>query len=515
MLKTPITRILEESMRNESKKFAREERITQFKKVYKEMLATSDESYNTYEFTKYVKPPKEYDAEEVQAAIEGGVPSKLREMSMYYFYASPLYRKFIMYYAGLMKYSTLIIPHVKEGSKIEDSAISKKYYEALDYFDRMNFIQMCQNFSIKVLSEGCYYGLLREGEEGVTIHDLPYRYCRTRFKNYAGIDLVEFDVTYFDSIYNETDREEALDAYPKEIKKRYRKYHNDTGKVSKWIILEDGVGIYFNLYEEKPYLFNAIPSILDLNEYKQIEKEKDMQDLNTIFVEKMPLGKDGEFFFELEEIEEMHKGLVKILSKNKGMDVVTTFGDVSVENLQSNRQTTTNSLEQAATVAYNEAGVSKQVISADGNLSTDKSIQNTLSVMVNLTVAYQNWLAFILNKRIANKKIRFSAEILTITWYNEKDYIADKLKSAQYGYSFLLAGIAGGLSQTQIVSIKNLENKLLKMADMLEPLKSSSTQSGDAAEGGGETKDGTATEKPTSEKSDKTIANQESKGGSE
>ena len=86
------------------------------------------------------------------------------------------------------------------------------------------------------------------------------------------------------------------------------------------------------------------------------------------------------------------------------------------------------------------------------------------------------------------------------------------LKGAQYGYSKILAGIASGIKQSNLLNLITLENEFLDLASRMVPLQSSHTTSGKEGEGNTLKSDnGGAPEKKDKEKSDKTRQNEESK----
>ena len=51
-----------------------------------------------------------------------------------------------------------------------------------------------------------------------------FTYCRTRFKGFSGLDIVEINLSYFTTITDSIAREKALNLYPKGVKKAYQKY---------------------------------------------------------------------------------------------------------------------------------------------------------------------------------------------------------------------------------------------------------------------------------------------------
>ena len=57
--------------------------------------------------------------------------------------------------------------------------------------------------------------------------------------------------------------------------------------------------------------------------------------------------------------------------------------------------------------------------------------------------------------------------ILPISYYDTSDYIKDTFKLAQSGYSYLIPSLAIGITQKDLVNLKDLENKSLKMLEKL------------------------------------------------
>ena len=492
-----------------------------FKKASSDMVAVSSSAYaSDYSFLRANKHT-EYTKEEVEEIISSGDSEELRELSMSFFYSSGYYRRIMLYYATFLKYTPIIIPHLKDGVSITDPKYKKRYHNCLSFFNQIDFEKLCINFTLKVLVEGGYYGILREKDGKICVQSLPFEYCRSRFTNYEGINIVELDLKYFDGIRDKEKRDECLKSFPNDVRKAYNTFHNKNG--SNWYTFEAGTGVYFNLCEERPFMLNVIPAIIDLHEYREIEKAKDKQALKKVLVQQMPLTNDGELVFDPEEVSEMHRGVVGMLKKTPEIDVLTSFGKVSLEDMQDTRQTIANNLEKIEKIIYGEAGVTKQVFSAESNNALQRSIENDMALMMFLAKSYALWLGYILNYRFGDSKISFNATILPISYYNTDEYISKTLNMAQYGYSFLVPCVALGINQADILDIKTLEIDLLRLNDKLVPLQSSHTQSGknskqnssaeineNKVEGIGNNPNN---EKSETEKSDKTLANENSSGG--
>jgi hypothetical protein len=74
-----------------------------------------------------------------------------------------------------------------------------------------------------------------------------------------------------------------------------------------------------------------------------------------------------------------------MLGKAIGIDVLTTFADVDVEDMADTTTTSaTDELERVERAVYNEAGVSQMQFNTDGNIALEKSILNDAASMRNL-----------------------------------------------------------------------------------------------------------------------------------
>ena len=117
---------------------------------------------------------------------------------------------------------------------------------------------------------------------------------------------------------------------------------------------------------------------------------------------------------------------------------------------------------------------------------------------------------------------------MPVTYYNAASFVDSSFKLVGSGYSALMPALAFGLSQRDLVNIKDLENDVLKLGDRLKPLSTSYTQtgsdSGKEEDGDGKNGDDASKGKPVEtdideggrpkkkeeDKADKTHKNEES-----
>jgi hypothetical protein len=64
------------------------------------------------------------------------------------------------------------------------------------------------------------------------------------------------------------------------------------------------------------------------------EEKRDENELYKLLIQRMPLDGEGHLAFELDEVAEMHAGVAEMLEPVDTVEVLTTFGDTSLENLQ-------------------------------------------------------------------------------------------------------------------------------------------------------------------------------------
>jgi hypothetical protein len=90
-------------------------------------------------------------------------------------------------------------------------------------------------------------------------------------------------MAFFDNIRDDKLRDEILDTYPRYIKKAYLNYKHHNGE--RWYFLPPEAGIYFCFFEERPFFLDLIPLLDDLDDYKEIDKNRNMQALKRILVQ--------------------------------------------------------------------------------------------------------------------------------------------------------------------------------------------------------------------------------------
>ena len=498
-----------------------------FSKVKIGVKTVEDAIYNLGDLKKV--NPRLGDKKEVLRAINNGDLKAMRELSNFFFKTSGIYARLCRYMAYLYRYDWVITPYVND-TNIKQEKILDSFNKALFALDNFDVKAFCNDVALKVVKNGCFYGYLIPTADRMTVQELPSDYCRSQFKTASGAPVVEFHMKFFDDYFRDTNQKmRMLKLFPKEFAKGYILYKEGklppqfSGDTSGWFTLDPEFSVKFNLNgEDYPPFISVIPAILDLDSALDLDRKKMQQQLLKIIVQQMPIDKNGDLVFDVDEAAELHNNAVHMLGKAIGLDVLTTFADVSVETLTDNSaiDASNDSIENAKQAVFDMAGVSQMQFNTDGNIALDKSILNDEAMMYNLVIQFKDFLNRIIkpfNK--TPKKMFIRAEMLPTTIYNYKEMAKLYKEHTQLGYSKMLPQIALGQSQSSILATAHFENEILDLINVFIPPITSNTMNGDMLK-----KDDPNSKNPNSKEAgrptkesqgesvtEKTIQNQEAK----
>ena len=457
--------------------------------------------------------------QQILMAIQSGNLENMRQVSNYFYKVSGIYRRLCRYMAYMYKYDWLVTPYYSNTVKPEK--IIENFNKVLLYLDNFEAKKFFGNVALKVLKNGCYYGYITVKNGNIVVQQLSPSYCRSRFI-VNGQPAVQFNMKYFNDMFRSTEqRIKMLKIFPQQFQKGYRLYKQGKlkpdfpGDESGWYLLDTGSVVKFDFNgQDFPPFIAVIPAIIDLDEAQGLDRKKMQQQLLKIIIQKMPIDKNGDLVFDVDEAKELHNNAVQMLGKAIGIDVLTTFADVDVADMADNRTSTTkDDLEKVERSIYNEAGVSQMNFNTDGNIALEKSVLNDETSILSLIQQFETFLNTLLipyNKN--SKKIRYRAQILPTTIYNYKELAKQYKEHTQLGYSKMLPQVAMGQSQSAVLATAYFENDILDLVNIFIPPLMSSTMNAQVLDKSGSSNGESAgrPEKANDEKATKTIQNQES-----
>ena len=428
------------------------------------------------------------DKELVAKALINNDISALREVSNYFYRTNGIYQKVVNYYATMYRFDWYIAAEPFTET-VKEEKVAADFAKTLTYFDNSNIKKLCGEFALAVIRDGVYYGYAYEGSKSVIVQDLPWKWCRSRFK-VAGMPAIEFNMKFFDSKFSDAGyRMKILDLFPPEFKKGYMLYKahklppdNPASEGwGSWYLLDPSCAFKFSLLgsNDIPIFVNAIPEIIDLGVAQGIDQKRQLQQLLKIIVQQLPFDKNGDLIFDVDEAMDIHNNAVEMLANAIGVDVLTTFADIKdIDVSKAASLTNDNSLDNAEKTVYNALGVSKNIFNSDGNLALSNSILADEGTLKDLIYQFQALFNNIAMNRSSNKKKWiFKFYMLMTTQYNYQTLSKLYKEQTQIGFSKMLPQIALGQSQSFILNTAFFESEILHLSEIMIPPLMSSTMS--------------------------------------
>lgn len=474
------------------------------------------------------------DKEYVVDAIQRGDLDKMREISNFYYAVNGIYGRILRYMAFMYRYDWFLTPYIQD-EKMKQDKVIEAVMKVLRALDSVGVKKRCGEIAFQVLLNGVYYGYKIENADFISLQELPPKYCRSRW-TIGDHPVVEFNMAFFDDQFRETTlRQKMLKLFPKEFEIGYKLYKQHKlppqfpGDSEGWYILDHEKTVKFNANNRDfPMFIAMIPDLIDLDEGKDLDKKRTIQRLMKLLIQQMPIDKNGDLVFDPDEATDLHANAKRMLQDIFGLDVLTTYADVSVESMLDTNASTaqTDDLARWERQVYNSSGISQQLFNSDNSVALEKSIINDGAALYNLILQFQTFLNQIATKFDKRNKITYNVQILPTTQYNYQELAKMYKEQMQLGFSKMLPQIALGQSQSSILATAYFENDILDLINVFIPPLMSSTMNGDiltrkqnvnTGKGGPTSGEGEGGGRPTNESkgkvtTEKTIQNQESKG---
>jgi hypothetical protein len=115
-----------------------------------------------------------------------------------------------------------------------------------------------------------------------------------------------------------------------------------------------------------------------------------MQKLLKIIVQKLPMDKNGDLVFDVDEAKDIHNNAVEMLRRAVGVDVLTTFADIdSIDMSDKNTTTSQDDLAKVERSVFNAIGTSQNLFNTEGNMALEKSVLNDEGQMRSLILQFE------------------------------------------------------------------------------------------------------------------------------
>lgn len=456
------------------------QKIAFFQKVVSKMLPLdgNDDIFSIYSTERFsdLYSTIQY----ARKVIEGNDRREKRKLSQTFININQRYKDFVSSTANALKFSYTVVPIQKKGESLpKTSSLKEKYYDVLRFMQRTDLPNLGNKILYSAIRDGAYYGLIQtSNKKFFSIIDLPFDFCRTRYKDKNNLPIVEFNVNYFNSITDLSEREEILNSYPEFIREAYNN-KNKLNKIKRWIDIPTSIGICVYGNDFNPLFLPVIPSLIEYEEAKEMDKKKFIKGLKTILSLEFDHTSDGKFIVEPQELVEIHNGVVKLLKEgnNDNTTAITSYGSLKSVNIDPANNETEEFVPNAKQEIYSNAGMSAELFSPENSSSLEMSTTVDLGRIMTYAKKISRYLTSYINNTMGSTELIFKVKILPITRQNEQKWIDNSFKMASSGYSLLLPAIALGFEPIEFLNLKEVENEYFNIVDKLIPPQTSYTSS--------------------------------------
>lgn len=441
------------------------------------------------DFSDVIKIEYKYTMEQINNALDNKDITSLIKMSNYFYLVSGEYRRFVHMLSSTHTFDHIITPLIPRNkkTKFKPEQVLSALDKVLKYDEDTDIKGTCSYIAFSCVLNGSFYGYEREIDGNLVLQELPIQYCRTRMLDGNGNHLIEFNFKFFDAYRDETDKLEVLSMFPQEFTKLYSEWLMDKSRGNEWKLLDGKYTRCHKLGDGTPFFCATLPEILDLKEYKAIDKNKSKLDLYRLITQRVPIDSEGRPLLTPDEANDLHRATKSMITVD-GMELITSPMEVSTIDLSNKGEKSDDIIEKGTNSIYNTAGINKNLSNGSGAIGINSGLIMDESILNELYHQYKNWY----QNRFKNitgvgKSTDFLITFPKITDNNRKQRLDEIKTSNTYGYgSKVLYGVvANGMTQHELMSAMEFEMDYLGISDYAIPMLSSNTMNSNDVMGSG------------------------------
>lgn len=387
----------------------------------------------------------------------------------------PIYAGIIDYLSNMFLWRYYYFP-VKIRDKASDADFGPIYELMTQIIDGLSVETTFPHIMTKLFKEGAVYLYTVKDSKSKTISTLILNasYCKPILVSQYGTGVFQFDVKYFDELgLKGDDLEQALEFFPEELTSAFRSWKAKIGP--RYIIVDGRFSTYININEFGfPSQLSVLQGVFDYAQYRQNEIDRNTARLDTIITHKIP-HYEGRLLFELKEASSLHRSMARHFASNKRVKFMTSFGDLEVHQIQTDLNTSIETLETAQKAIYRTASLNSNVFMGDKEEALAIGLTKDASIVWKYVQQLINFYNLTINNLYNFKGYQIQLTMLPITHYNVKEMMEIHRKNAEFGIGRLEVIVASGTKQGHIEHKAKLED-FLQLDKILKPLSSSHTQ---------------------------------------
>lgn len=441
----------------------------------KSLLQDSYYKYTKEQVKKFVNNPEQY-------------VNELRDTVDYLYGASSHFRRLIQYFSILSDLFYIVSPFKIDTASVNQNSLKRNYSKVLNLLASMDLKNQLEKILIVCLRDDTFYGTIREGADSTLIQQLPAKYCKISMIE-DNVFNVSFDFNYF-TLYPE-----RLPFYPEEFSAKYLLYHGDSARNIRgnsnlrWQTLDAPNSFAIKCNKDMPYydmppFAGIIRELYDLEDYKQLKKDKENIDNYALLVMHLGMDDDGNWLMDYNKAVDFWHNLDGVLPDEIG----SVLSPMPIDKISFERTHTgeTDAVADAEQNLFTAAGVSSLLFNnvKASSAALLLSIKADQALTFSIVKSIETMLNRFINRHNFGKNFRVT--FLDCSPFNRNELGDQYLKACTYGFPFLsMYAASQGMLQADVDYMNYLEDTILDLHNRLKPLQSSATLSSETATDGG------------------------------
>lgn len=429
--------------------------------------------------------PRKFTRKQIREYLKDPLTSykPLQQASKYLKATNGNYYRMIKHLAGLLTYDYYIFPLITTDKMQQKDKVMKSFEDVALYLNKLNLPYNLQWFMEKLIENGELFVYKLEDSKGIVFKDIPSEFCRVCAIE-DGVLMYEVNFSLF--------TDDSILGYPVEFQKLYEDYKTKKAEVKAkekqltqeqknalmqgWRQISDK-GIAFNAHgiytHGWPMLSFLFDDILNLDDYKDMQKDLDTLENLKLIHQKIPVNDKGEMLFDADESKIFHNAT----KKNLPQGIAITTNPLELQSITlSKTNPQFDGIDRAKQNIYDNSGINTALFNSQ-EVSGEILKQSTITDET-LMYSFLPTLANFINRELRkiNSVYKWQIEFLKTTYYNQAEKIKDARENLAVGGSrFVFLGTTG-MSPLASVNLLKTE-QLLDIDSLLVPKKNANTLS--------------------------------------
>lgn len=399
----------------------------------------------------------------------------LRDASIYMYQVNTRYRNLVHYQANVHCWYYVIMPVAFNSEKVKADAFKKQYLKTCNIVETMNVVRTMKDAATIAVKEGVYYGVIWGGDgKAFILQKLNPDHCQIVSISDGNVFQFAYDMSKI--------KEEDLETYYPPVFKTMHSEYVRTGKKYQLVPPEVAVCLKGDPTEPTlniPLFSGLLPSLFALKNIEELDETSSELSNYKLLSAKIPLDEEGVPVMDYETSMQYYRHLSGNVGERVGV-AMSPFEIKEHKFEQSGSTTQTDTVSRANANFFASAGTSAYLHGATNNTSgvTKLAIKVDEAYSTNLVEQCGQ----VINRflKLVLGTVKFKLCFLPVTIFNKEEMI-DHYKSAMnFGFGKLQYAACIGMPQYDIAGQAYIENEILHIDDLFEPMKTASTQSSDS-----------------------------------